>query len=216
MKSSEISAMVVHRLPRYYRFLLDMEAEGLEKTSSAELAERMNLNASQIRQDLNCFGGFGQQGYGYHIPTLRAELAELLGVENPRRAIVLGTGNMGRALANYAAFNKKGLSLIGLFDIDPALVGQTCGGLTVLHTRDLDSFCQRRKPEVAILCVNQQAARTLCPELVQCGIKGFINFSHYDILSDFPQVQVENVHIGDAMLALSYKLGRSESSGEEK
>ena len=214
MKPELISMMVVRRLPRYYRFLSDMEAMGITKISSGELAKRMNLTASQIRQDLNCFGGFGQQGYGYHIPTLREKIGEILGIDRPKKAILLGAGNMGRALAGYTAFERKGLYLAGIFDADSNKVGESYGGLTVQHTSDLAKFCKKEKPEAAVICVGSEAAKMMCNQLVQLGIRGFVNFSRYDILADHPDVMVQNVHIGDAMLTLSYQMCRAEELPE--
>ncbi len=214
MKQESISMMVVRRLPRYYRFLSDMEAMGITKISSGELAERMNLTASQIRQDLNCFGGFGQQGYGYHIPTLRAKIGEILGIDRPRKAILLGAGNMGRALAGYTAFERKGLYLVGIFDADIRKVGESYGGLTVQHINNLTEFCKKEKPEAAVICVGPWAAQEMCDQLIKLGIRGFVNFSRYDILADHPDVMVQNVHIGDAMLTLSYQMCRAEELPE--
>ena len=178
----------------------------MTKISSRELSERMGLTASQIRQDLNCFGGFGQQGYGYNIEILRVEIANILGIDRPKTAILIGMGNLGRAVTMHVNFESKGFSLIGLFDSKESLVGQVVKNLPIRNTSSIDEFCRENRPEVAILCVPKNAAGEISEQLIKLGIKGFWNFSHYDIKFNNPDVMVENVHLGDSLMKLSYRL----------
>ena len=209
-KDSAISMPVIRRLPRYYRFLYDLKENGITRISSRELSHRMGLTASQIRQDLNCFGGFGQQGYGYMVDQLYEEIGRILGTDHPTRAILLGVGNLGKAVANHMNFESRGFRLVGLFDGNPALTGQQLGELTVRSNDELESFCRQEQPEMAILCIPKEAAPHLVDRLVACGIKAFWNFSHYDIAFDHPEVIVENVHMGDSLMTLSYLMNQKE------
>ena len=201
-----ISNSVIKRLPRYYRFLGELQSLGMTKISSKELSERMGLTASQIRQDLNCFGGFGQQGYGYNIEILRVEIGNILGIDRPKTAILIGMGNLGRAVTMHVNFESKGFRLIGLFDSKESLVGQVVKNLPIRNTSNIDEFCRENRPEVAILCVPKNAAGEISEQLISLGIKGFWNFSHYDIKFNNPDVMVENVHLGDSLMKLSYRL----------
>ena len=203
-----ISKSVIRRLPRYNRFLEELLREGKEKISSRELSERMRLTASQIRQDLNCFGGFGQQGYGYTVAELRAEIAAILKINNEqRRVILIGAGNLGRAIASHINFEKYAFNLIGIFDRDSSAIGGKIADITVEGTEKLKSFCTENSPEMAILCIPPESAREIVSELItECNIKAFWNYSHYDILGDFPDVVVENVHLSDSLMILSYEM----------
>ncbi len=205
-KNSNISMPVIRRLPRYYRFLYDLKENGVTRISSRELSQRMRLTASQIRQDLNCFGGFGQQGYGYMVDQLYDEIGRILGMDHPTKAILLGVGNLGKAVVNHMNFDDRGFRLIGLFDDDPALSGSVMGALSILPTEQLEDFCRQHKPEMAILCIPKEAAPALVERLVACGVNGFWNFSHYDIAYDHPGAIVENVHMGDSLMTLSYRM----------
>ena len=205
-KDTTISLQVIRRLPRYYRFLYDLKENGITRISSRELAQRMRLTASQIRQDLNCFGGFGQQGYGYLVDQLYAEIGRILGMDKLTKTILLGVGNLGTAVGNHIDFKSRGFHLIGLFDDNPHLVGDTRADMTIHSTDELEEFCRREKPEMAVLCIPKEAAPRLVEILVGCGVKGFWNFSHYDILNDYPDVIVENVHMGDNLMTLSYHM----------
>ena len=209
-KASAISLRVIQRLPRYYRFLFDLKENGITRISSRELAQRMRLTASQIRQDLNCFGGFGQQGYGYLVNQLYDEIGRILGMERLTKAILLGVGNLGTAVGNHIEFKARGFNLIGLFDDNPNLVGDTRADMLIRSTDELEEFCRREKPEMAVLCIPKEAAPRLVEILVDCGVKGFWNFSHYDILNDYPNVIVENVHMGDTLMTLSYHMMKNE------
>ena len=204
--SSKISNSVIKRLPRYYRFLGELKNMGLTRISSRELSDKMGLTASQIRQDLNCFGGFGQQGYGYNIEILQAEIAKILGLDIPKSAILIGMGNLGRAVTMHINFDACGFRVIGLFDAKEALIGQVVKNLPIRSTDTLDEFCRENRPETAILCIPKSAAGEISEQLVKLGIKGFWNFSHYDLSLNHKDIKVENVHFSDSLMTLSYRL----------
>lgn len=203
-KSINISNSVIRRLPRYYRFLGELEDQQISKISSRELSERMHLTASQIRQDLNCFGGFGQQGYGYNVSELRKEIGRILGVDKHRKTILIGAGNLGTALAVHITFEKSGCSLIGIFDSNKKIVGNPLGKLTITDIDDLEKFCRENKPEVAVLCIPKSVTKEIVDRLTELGVRSFWNFSHYDINVEHKNIIVENVHLGDSLLTLSY------------
>ena len=215
MSNHGISESVIRRLPRYYRFLGDLRAEGVSRISSKELSLRMGLTASQIRQDLNCFGGFGQQGYGYNIDVLQAEIGHILGLDLPKNAILIGVGNLGRAIAQHISFESRGFRLVGIFDCSESLIGQEIRGLPIRDIATLGDFCRDTFPTVAILCIPKEAAPPLCRELINLGIRGFWNFSHYDLGVEHPEVAVENVHFGDSLMTLSFRLN-PEDADEDK
>ena len=205
-KYDGVSNSVIKRLPRYYRFLGELKENGIVRISSKDLSQKMGFTASQIRQDLNCFGGFGQQGYGYNIESLYNEIGTILGVNKNRKAILIGAGNLGKAVALHMSFEERGFNLIGVFDRNKALSGQMLRGLPIRHTDGIYNFCKDNSPTVAVLCIPSAAAKELAPQLVESGIKGFWNFSHYDIAADFPNVAVENVHLSDSLMTLSYRV----------
>ena len=202
--SINISNSVIRRLPRYYRFLGELEDQQISKISSRELSERMHLTASQIRQDLNCFGGFGQQGYGYNVSELRKEIGRILGVDKHRKTILIGARNLGTALAVHINFEKSGCSLIGIFDSNKKIVGNPLGKLTITDIDDLEKFCRENKPEVAVLCIPKSVTKEIVDRLTELGVRSFWNFSHYDINVEHKNIIVENVHLGDSLLTLSY------------
>lgn len=206
LKAHSVSNSVIKRLPRYYRFLGDLKTKGMYRISSKELSERMGLTASQIRQDLNCFGEFGQQGYGYNIELLQNEIGRILGLVDTKRAILIGAGYMGKALAMHFDMTEKGFNLIGIFDKKQSLSGQTIQNLPIHNMDRLDEFCRENKPDVAILCIPKSAAHEVAETLVKLGVKGFWNFSHYDLSVDFPNIVVENVHLSDSLMTLSYNI----------
>lgn len=206
MGNSTISNSVIKRLPRYYRFLGDLKESGFTRISSRELSERMGLTASQIRQDLNCFGGFGQQGYGYNVDILQAEIGRILGLDKPKNAILIGIGNLGRAVALHIDFETKGFHLVGLFDSKESLVGQVVRNLPIRSTSSIDEFCRENRPDTAILCIPKEAAKVIADQLYKLGVRGFWNFSHYDLALKYPDAKVENVHFGDSLMTLSYRL----------
>ena len=205
-KGEHISMSVVRRLPRYYRFLYDLKENGIVRISSKELSQRMGLTASQIRQDLNCFGGVGQQGYGYLVEQLYNEIGHILGMDVLTPTILLGAGNMGRAIANHMHFEQRGVNLVGIFDDSPQILGHKIRGIEVLPTERIDEICLENKVEEAILCIPKEAAASMVERLISLGVRGFWNFSHYDISLHYPGVLVENVHLGDSLMTLSYKL----------
>ncbi len=205
-KNEHVSLSVIRRLPRYYRFLADLLRAGTTRISSRELSNRMGLTASQIRQDLNCFGGFGQQGYGYNVEQLHREIGNILGVNTGLGAILIGAGNLGRAIATHMSFETRGFNLIGVFDNSPSVIGQVIQGVQVKDVASLDEFCRMHEPTVAILCIPKNAAQELADHLIELGIKGFWNFSHYDISINSPDVVVENVHLGDSLMTLCYRV----------
>lgn len=208
-RNDNVSISVIKRLPRYYRFLGELKERGIVRISSKDLSKKMGLTASQIRQDLNCFGGFGQQGYGYNIESLYNEIGKILGVDKTRKAILIGAGNLGRAIALHMSFEERGFNLIGVFDKNPALSGQMLRGIPIRHIDGLFDFCKDNSPVVAVLCIPSPAAETLAPQLVQLGIKGFWNFSHYNISANHPNVAVENVHLSDSLMTLSYHVSNN-------
>ena len=206
MNNSRISSSVIKRLPRYYRFLGELAASGMTRISSRELSERMGVTASQIRQDLNCFGGFGQHGYGYNIELLQQEIAKILGLDMPKTAVLIGMGNMGKAVMLHMNFDNKGFRIIGLFDSKESLVGQMIRNLPIRSINDLDEFCRENRPEIAILCIPKDAAKDISRQLINLGVKGFWNFSHYDLALEYKDIVVENVHLSDSLMTLSYRM----------
>lgn len=206
-KDGKISNSVIRRLPRYYRFLGELQEEGITKISSGELSQRMKLTASQIRQDLNCFGGFGQQGYGYNVSELRAEIGGIIGTDKRLNAILVGAGNLGKAVALHLNFENCGCKLIGVFDSNSDLSNAPIGNMKILNTSLLENFCKTNKPQMAILCIPKESAKELCDKLVGLGIRSFWNFSHFDLNPEYEDenIVVENVHLGDSLLTLAYK-----------
>ncbi|MBO4445737.1 MAG: redox-sensing transcriptional repressor Rex [Clostridia bacterium] len=210
MSSKYISISVIKRLPRYYRFLGILKNAGMVRISSRELADRMGLSASQIRQDLNCFGGFGQQGYGYNIESLQTEIGKILGVDAGLKTILIGAGNLGRALAVQIEFEQRGFNLIGIFDKNEALAGQVLRGLPIRPASDIEDFCKENGVDVAILCIPYAEAAENVPLYIDCGIRGFWNFSHYNINEKYPRAVVENVHFNDSLMTLCYQVINAE------
>lgn len=213
-KYGQVSATVIKRLPRYHRFLGDLMGAGIHRISSRELAQRMKLTASQIRQDLNCFGGFGQQGYGYNVDALYEEIGNILGLNNGYRAILLGAGNLGMAIAKHMSFESKGFRLIGVFDQREDLIGQSVRSLRIQPVSQLEAFCRQNAPEAAVLCIPKEAAEEMAKKLIALGIRAFWNFSHYDLAVQFEDVTVENVHLGDSLMTLCYYVHEREQPGE--
>ena len=204
-----VSASVVNRLPRYYRYLTELRTSGIERISSKELSRRMGVTASQIRQDLNCFGGFGQQGYGYNVEFLQAEIAKILGLDRGHTAILVGAGNMGRAFATNTKFETRGFKLIGIFDLDKSKIGSEIHGIKISDYNDIKEFININQPDMAILAVPKEAMQSVAEYLVDCGMKAFLNFS-YTELPTVPGVVVENVHLSDSLMRLSYKILENE------
>lgn len=208
---NKVSLPVIKRLPKYYRYLTNLSADGKDKISSSELAHMMGTTASQVRQDFNCFGGFGQQGIGYKVDVLRAEIGNLLfGDGEKLPTILVGAGRLGSAVSSFISRDANGYKLLGVFDVNPDLIGKEMCGVPILPLSVLDKFCAEHHPEVAVLCVPRQSAMDLAGELVNQGIKGFWNFSHYDLSVEYPDVTVENVHLGDSLMSLGYRLRNQE------
>ncbi len=207
MVEKTISVAVVKRLPRYYRYLAELIDEGVERISSADLSEKMNVTASQIRQDLNNFGGFGQQGYGYNVQYLYDEIGKILGLDQKHNIIIIGAGNLGQALANYASFEKRGFLVKGLFDINPRLVGLSIRGITVKPIDEIENFIFNNDIEIAVLTIPKAKAIEVADKLVDYGIKGIWNFAHTDLKLS-KDVIVENVHLSESLMRLSYNLSK--------
>lgn len=206
-KSENISMSVIKRLPRYYRFLGELEKHNITRISSRELSQRMGLTASQIRQDLNCFGGFGQQGYGYNVERLRGEVAEILGMNRNHTIVILGAGNLGRALIENFPFTANGFRLVAAFDVNPELVGAPLGGVPVLHMDELEDFLADCSASVGVLTVPARVAVESAQRLAACGVAGIWNFTNMELPeSELSGVRVENVHFADSLLTLSYMI----------
>ncbi len=203
-----VSAVVIRRLPRYYRYLGELLSDGVARISSKELSDRMHVTASQIRQDLNCFGGFGQQGYGYNVEYLHSEIGKILGISGGKKMIIVGAGNLGRAIAGYGSFRKRGFTLEGIFDISDEIIGKEIAGITVKHTDEIDAFVRDGGIDIAVLTIPKAYAQETADKLVSAGIKGIWNFTHRDI--NIPEeVAIENVHMSDSLMTLSCKIGRN-------
>lgn len=209
---SNVSPAVVKRLPRYFRYLRELMREGRLRISSGELSERMNVTASQIRQDLNCFGEFGQQGYGYNVNFLYTKICELLGVGEGYSAIVIGAGNLGRALVRSSMFEKRGVNIVALFDTSPARIGDEVGGARILNIAELEAFCQSNRVDIAVLTLPKDCAEEVAARLVGLGIRGLWNFTGKELERLFPDTVVENVHIGDSLMTLCYELYSREAN----
>lgn len=205
MEQRKISRAVISRLPRYYRYLGDLLEAGVERISSSDLSKKMHVTASQIRQDLNNFGGFGQQGYGYNVKYLYTEIGKILGLDRCHNFIIIGAGNLGQALANYASFERSGFILKSLFDVNPRLEGVTIRGIPVRMVDELEDFLKNNNIEIAALTLPKSKAIEVADILVDNGVKGIWNFAHTD-LSLPKDVVVENVHLSDTLMKLSYNL----------
>ncbi len=201
----EISQAVIRRLPRYYRYLGELLDDNVERISSNELSKRMHVTASQIRQDLNNFGGFGQQGYGYNVAYLHDEIGRILGLDTSHNMIIIGAGNLGQAIANYMRFDKLGFKIIGLFDNNPVVIGKEVRGMPVIDTESLPQFLRQHDVEIAALTMPKQTARAMAIKLHEQGINAIWNFAHVD-LDDIEGLVVENVHLSDSLMQLSYNI----------
>ena len=201
-----VSNAVINRLPRYHRYLGDLLRDGILRISSAELSALMNITASQIRQDLNCFGGFGQQGYGYNVKYLYGKISELLGVEEGYKAVIVGAGNLGKALAATHMFDRRGVDRLAMFDVNEAIVGTDIYGIPVYHISDLADFCKKNSVDIGVLTVPKEAAEEVAMTLVDSGVRGLWNFANMELHVDVPGVTVENIHLGDSLMRLCYEL----------
>ena len=217
MEAKQISKAVIKRLPRYYRYLGELLEDNVERISSNDLSKKMRVTASQIRQDLNNFGGFGQQGYGYNVKYLYTEIGKILGLDTVHPMIIVGAGNLGQALANYVEFEKRGFKLVCIFDVNPVLEGIAVRGIEIQMISDLPFFLKENNVEIAILTLPKNKAIDMADILIENGIKAIWNFAHVDL--DTPDgVIVENVHLSESLMTLSYNLSqyRQEHVDDEK
>lgn len=215
MDEREISQAVVGRLPRYFRYLGELRDEGRDRVSSQELSEIMKVTASQIRQDFNNFGGFGQQGYGYNVEYLYDEIGKILGLDKKHHLVLIGAGNLGQAIANYVNFEKRGFLIDGIFDVNPLLIGKQVRGLQVTAMDELERFTLEHDIDIGVLAIPKNAAAEVADKLVKCGIKAIWNFAHVDL--NMPEdVLVEHVHLSDSLMKLSYNINRYESSMDNR
>jgi len=206
VKNHEVATPVIRRLPRYYRFISGLILEGVERISSKELSKKMGLTASQIRQDLNCFGGFGQQGYGYNLVALKEEIGKILGLNEKIKTVIVGAGNIGKAVGRRMDFDSVGFEVVGIFDSNREVVGKEIRNLSVASTDNLESFCKQNSIKAAIVCVTDESAEDVVQSLISYGIGIFWNFTHYDIQIHNPDksLAVENVHLNDSLMTLRY------------
>ena len=210
----EISLQVIKRLPRYYRYLTELDKLGLTKISSSDLSRKIQVTASQIRQDLNCFGDFGQQGYGYNVKKLRESIGEILGIHEKNRAIIIGVGHMGGAIANHTTLEKCGVELIGLFDNSLDVLGKSVAGLVIKDIKDVEKFCIENKVDIAVLTLPKHATEDIAKRLANVGVRGFWNFANTELRLSNPDIYIENVHMGDSLMQLCYQL-KSHTHEEE-
>ena len=214
MDNKEISQAVIGRLPRYFRYLGELKDDGLERISSQELSAIMKVTASQIRQDFNNFGGFGQQGYGYKVEYLYEEIGKILGLHKTHNLIIIGAGNLGQALANYMNFERRGFLFRGIFDNNPALFGKKIRDLEVQPMEELETFVKENEIDIAVLTIPKASALEVAERLARQDIKGIWNFAHIDL--NLPkEIQVENVHLSDSLMKLTYNINRYETEKEE-
>ena len=205
-EKSEVSSAVIKRLPRYHRYLGELLREGKLRISSQQLSKMMNVTASQIRQDLNCFGGFGQQGYGYNVKYLHAKISELLGVNEGFRAVIVGAGNLGSALAATRMFERRGVKRVAMFDVNEKIVGTKIYGIPVYPISELEDFCRREKVTIGVLSVPKEAALDVSMKMINAGVRGLWNFANMELKIDRDDVIVENIHLGDSLMKLCYEL----------
>lgn len=206
----EISQAVIRRMPRYYRYLGELLEEGVERISSSDLSCRMQVTASQIRQDLNNFGGFGQQGYGYNVQFLYDEIGKILGLDKTYNIIVIGAGNLGQAITNYVKFEKLGFIMTALFDVNPALKGENVRGIPIYMMDELEDYCAREKVDIAALTLPKEKADETARRLVELGVHAIWNFAHVDLDLKDSHVVVENVHLSDSLMQLSYNIVKNQ------
>lgn len=206
MKKENISDAVIRRLPRYYRQLTELCERGVVRISSHSLGQEMNITASQIRQDFSCFGEFGQQGYGYNVEELRTEIGHILGVDKDHKLILIGVGNLGRALLQNFPFTQIGFTVDAAFDVDPSVIGKTVNGVSVYPMDNLEQYLQTHSVDVVSLTIPQSVAQETANRLVELGVRGFWNFTNVELASADPDVKFENIHFADSLLTLSYRI----------
>ncbi len=211
-----VSPAVIKRLPRYFRYLRELIRNGKMRISSGELSKMMNVTASQIRQDLNCFGGFGQQGYGYNVKYLYAKISEILGVNCNFKAVIIGAGNLGKALVRNPMFTKRGVSTVAMFDIDESIIGGTFAGVTVHPMEELESFCCENSIDIAVLTLPKECAQDIAMRLCGAGVRGIWNFTGKELDMLIKDMKVVNVHLGDSLMTLCYELNILCGENEDK
>ncbi|MBQ7983145.1 MAG: redox-sensing transcriptional repressor Rex [Clostridia bacterium] len=211
---SAVSPAVIKRLPRYFRYLRELLRRDILRISSSELSEMMNVTASQIRQDLNCFGGFGQQGYGYNVKYLYGKISDILGVSSCFNAVIIGAGNLGHAIAGSNMFEHRNMKLIGIFDVSPTIVGKRISGYTVMDMKELPAFAKKTPIDIAILTVPKEYAQDTAQTLAGVGIRGLWNFTSTELDLHVQGIMVENVHMGDSLMRLMYEINNNEQLGE--
>ena len=204
-KKKEISQAVINRIPRYYRYISELKKQNVTRISSKNLANIIGLTASQVRQDFNCFGGFGQQGYGYNVEKLCEELEDILELRRNKTAIVVGVGNIGRALIKNFNFYNSGFRLVSCFDTNPDIIGRSINGMEIQDYKELRKFVATEKPDIAVLTLPKEVAIRVANMLVECGIRGIWNFTNVDL--NFDQIAVENIHFSDSLMRLCYEVG---------
>ena len=209
-RNSKVSTAVIRRLPRYYRQLTELQEAGVVRISSSALGKSMGLTASQIRQDLFCFGGFGQQGYGYKVDSLREEIGEILGISKGHTLVVVGGGNLGRTLIRNFKFKKYGFQLLAAFDVNEQVVGSEIAGVPVFHINELEEFLAQNSVDVGLLTVPSGVAQEMGDRLIDAGVKGIWNFTNYEISSSREDVVIESVHFSDSLLTLSYMISQQD------
>ena len=215
MKESEknVPSVVVKRLPRYYRYLSELLNQGVKRISSNALSDKMNVTASQIRQDFNYFGGFGQQGYGYNVEYLHGAIGDILGLNDGDTMVIIGAGNLGKALASHDTFEKRGFKLVGIFDNNPDVIGTVINGREVMDVSDLEDFIKRERVDIGVITVPRGAVEETVERLVKSGVKGFLNFSYMELKLG-KDIAVENVHLSDPLMTLSYKIKEKKQENE--
>jgi len=211
MEFRRVSEAVIRRMPKYYRQLLVLQKQGVERISSGKLAQLMRLNASQVRQDFNCFGGFGQQGYGYNVSVLLKEIKNILAINRPYKAIVVGAGNIGSALAGFEGFEREEISVAALFDVREELIGAEISGKPVYGMDKLEEYVQQNDVSIGIIAARRSAAQQIADRMAAAGIKGIWNFAPVDVTADVP---VENIHMTDSLICLMYRMQHRMGEGE--
>ena len=206
MKKDNISDAVIRRLPKYYRQLTDLCNRGVVRISSHSLGQEMNITASQIRQDFSCFGEFGQQGYGYNVEELRAEIGHILGVDNDHHLIMVGVGNLGHALLRNFPFSQNGFVVDAAFDVSPTVIGTSVNDVPVFSMDTMDEYIRTHQVDVVVMTVPQAVAQEMATHLIDMGIRGFWNFTNIELSSSDPAVKFENIHFADSLLTLSYRI----------
>jgi len=210
MKKEKVSEAVIRRLPKYYRYLMDLERLGVERISSQELSKMMGIKATQIRQDLNCFGGFGQQGYGYHVKMLKKEIKNIIGLNREYKVILIGAGNIGQALSNYIGFEREGFNIVGIFDANPKLIGNTIRSKTIMDIDTLHTFAKNNSIDLCIITTPKESAQQIADMVIGVGIKSIWNFAPVDVEAR-RGVFIENVHLNDSLYTLVYRMNEQEA-----